>query len=55
MKIGLIGYGYWGKNILRNLNNFKNIKTIHCLDKNIYRNYSNIFFMIMKKNFLVKK
>ncbi len=55
MKIGLIGYGYWGKNILRNLNNFNNIKSIYCLDKNIYRNYSNIFFYDNEKIFFNKK
>ena len=34
MNIGLIGFGYWGNNIYRNLYNSDNIKKIFIFDIN---------------------
>ena len=34
MNIGLIGYGYWGKNIYRNLINSAQIDSVYILDIN---------------------
>ena len=52
INVGLIGYGYWGKNILRNLKNFTNINNIYCLDHLNYKNSKKSFFIKMKNYFL---
>ena len=51
INVGLIGYGYWGKNILRNLKNFTNINNIYCLDHLNYKNSKKIFFYKNEKLF----
>lgn len=45
MNIGLIGLGYWGNNILRNLKASDVVKKIHILDINhkIEKNQKNFF------------
>ena len=35
MNVGLIGLGYWGKNLLRNLLINQQIKNIYVLDNNL--------------------
>ncbi len=55
LNIGLIGHGYWGKNILRNLKNFTNFNKIYCLDKDKYQNSKNIFFFINETLFFKKQ
>src|SRR5881227_1460137 len=32
IKVGLIGYGYWGPNLLRNLHETDGIDVKHCVD-----------------------
>src|SRR6266513_1505443 len=32
MKVGLIGYGYWGPNLLRNLHETKDVEVQRCVD-----------------------
>src|SRR5947209_13496677 len=32
MKVGLIGYGYWGPNLLRNLHETDGVEVIRCVD-----------------------
>lgn len=44
MNIGVIGLGYWGPNILRNINKFNhNLKYICDLDKNLTDKFSKIY------------
>ena len=57
MKIGLIGHGYWGKNVLRNLVINDKVNSIYVYDislkKSFYR--KNIYFTANKKNFFEKE
>jgi predicted dehydrogenase len=57
MNIGLIGLGYWGKNILRNLNNNSLCENVFCLDPHISKNFSkdNISFFTKEKEFFSRK
>lgn len=34
LKMGVIGYGYWGPNIVRNFNGIENVKVVSVCDKN---------------------
>ena len=43
MSIGLIGLGYWGKNIARNLNELGVLSAICDSDKNMLLKYKNIY------------
>ena len=53
MNIGLIGLGYWGKNLLRNLIIHKDIQNIHIYDTRIekVKKSPNIFYYTDKKKF----
>lgn len=53
MNIGLIGLGYWGKNLLRNLIIHKDIQNIHIYDTRIekVKNHQIYFTILIKKNF----
>ncbi len=58
MNIGLIGTGYWGKNLLRNLLIQQEIKSIFVLDtniKNIKKSHKVNYFDNKKKFFSIKK
>ena len=56
MNVGLIGTGYWGKNLLRNLIVHQNINKIFVLDTNLknIKKSSNVKFFSDKKKFLVQ-
>ena len=53
MNIGLIGLGYWGKNLLRNLITHKKINNIFIFDKDVVKikKSQSIFYYNNKKNF----
>ena len=53
MNIGLIGLGYWGKNILRNLIINQNVNKIYIYDSYFKKNSNknNIFYLNNKNNF----
>ena len=54
MNVGLIGFGYWGKNILRNLLLNKNINNIYVHDVNLnskFNKKTNPKYIKNKKNF----
>ena len=57
MIIGLIGHGYWGKNVLRNLIINEKINSIYVHDINLKKNQLKeiLIFYLVKKNFLVRK
>ena len=57
MNVGLIGLGYWGKNVLRNLITHKNINNIYILDTNIVKikKLPNIFYFNNNKQFFSNK
>lgn len=57
MNIGLIGLGYWGKNLLRNLITNKNINNIYIFDKDVIKikKSQNIFYYNNKKQFFLNK
>ena len=40
MNIGVIGLGYWGPNILRNISKFINLKYICDLNSNLLEKFS---------------
>ena len=49
MNVGIIGLGYWGKNIYRNLLSFPNINKIYYHDKNENKQFKN--FIKTKRSF----
>tara|TARA_B100000787_G_scaffold169285_1_gene160054 strand:+ start:1398 stop:2351 length:954 start_codon:yes stop_codon:yes gene_type:complete len=57
MNVGLIGTGYWGKNLLRNLLTQEDVKNIFVLDyniENIKKNPNVKYFSSKKKFFAIK-
>lgn len=55
MNIGLIGFGYWGKNLYRNLKISNEIKEIFILDKQNIKIKKNKFFFFDEKKFFKNK
>ena len=57
MNVGLIGLGYWGKNVLRNLITHKDINNIYILDTKIIKikKLPNIFYFNNNKQFFLNK
>ena len=56
MNIGLVGVGYWGKNILRNLKNNEACENIYCFDINFKnKKKGNISFYNNEKDFFSVK
>ena len=55
MNIGLIGLGYWGKNLYRNLIINNKVEDIYILDSKIkkFDKKKTFIFLIIKKNTLL--